>query len=79
MAFQHDESQRKDDAKLAAAGHCPECLQDLSKVDPENHLATEFPHWQEPGMENTDYGRRARLIRAYIDGKAAKAEAEASH
>ena len=79
MAMLHDESQRKMDAEVAAHGHCPECLQDLTKVDPENHLATEFPRWQEPGMEFSDYGRRARLIRQYIDGLAAKPAAEAGH
>jgi len=79
MAFLHDESQRKRDEDAVVSGHCPETGVDLTKVDPENHLATTFPRWQEPGMEFTDYGRRARLIRTWIDAQAANKQAGGAH
>ena len=79
MAMLHNESQQKRDEDVIASGHCPECGEDLAGKDPRNHLAMEFPHWQEPGMESTDYGRRARLLNTYADAQDEKKAAEAKH
>lgn len=79
MAMIHSETQQKADEDTIASGHCPECGQDLTGKDPRNHLAMEFPRWQEPGMENTDHGRRARLLNTYAEAQDEKKQKQASH
>ena len=79
MAFLHDEAQRRKDEEAVASGHCPETGIDLADKDVRNHIAMLFPRWQEPGMETTDYGRRARLLNAYADMLDEKKAAEAKH
>lgn len=79
MPMLHDEKQKKADEDAVAAGRCPECQQDLSGKDVRNHLEMEFPRWQEPGMENSDYGRRARLLDAYATHLETQKQAGGSH
>jgi hypothetical protein len=67
--MQHSPEQIKADRAAIDKGRCPETGIDLTTVDPENHLLHIFPHWQEAEHLNTDYGRRARLIRSWIDGR----------
>ena len=79
MAYLHDEAQRKQDEDTIAAGHCPECLMDLTGKDPRNHLEMEFPHWQEPGLQNTDYRRRAELLNTYAEAQDEKRQRGGAH
>ena len=79
MAMLHDEKQRKVDEDAVAAGHCPECGQSLDGKDVRNHLELEFPRWQEPNMENTDYGRRARLLDALATHREEQKQAGGTH
>lgn len=66
---QHSPEQIKADRKAIDAGRCPETGIDLTTVDPEAHLLHIFPHHEAAEHVNTDYGRRARLIRNWIDGR----------
>lgn len=79
MGMIHNETQQKADEDAVAAGRCPECGQDLTKVDPRNHLETEFPRWQEPGVQGSDYARRASLIDAYATHVEEKSSKAAGH
>lgn len=65
----HSPEQIKADRARIDKGICPETGIDLSTVDPEAHLAMHFPDYQKPEHATSDYGRRGRLIRAYIDGR----------
>ena len=79
MPMLHDEAQKKTDEDAVAKGVCPECGQSLEGKDVRNHLSMEFPRWQEPGMENSDYGRRARLLDALATHREEQSKSGGSH
>lgn len=79
MAEFHDDAQKKADEDAVAKGVCPECGQSLDGKDVRNHLQMEFPRWQEPGMDRTDYGRRARMLDALATHREEQKKSDGAH